>query len=82
MTAPEKWTDADTALAWSEADTFRASPAALTPMLDADVVFDETDRGHLSWGFGLTVLTVVFLIPWAFIALVGWIGWLIWGVIR
>jgi hypothetical protein len=94
MTAPDdSWTDADTALAWSAADTQPISnrceltgPASLTPMLDAtfepDDEYDDLRPSVFRW---LAVVGMVFLLSWlllfAVIAVVAWAWWFVSGVL-
>jgi hypothetical protein len=79
VTAPDdSWTDADTALAWSAADTSQVTskrceltgPASLTPMLDATVEpddeYDDLRPSVFRW---LGSLLVVGLFLWSVIAL-------------
>jgi hypothetical protein len=94
VTAPEdSWTDVDTALAWSAADTQPISnrceltgPASLTPMLDAtfepDDEYDDLRPSIRKW---LAVIGTVFLLSWlvvfAVIAVVAWVVWFAMGVV-
>jgi hypothetical protein len=95
VTAPDdSWTDADTALAWSAADTSQVTskrceltgPASLTPMLDAmfepDDEYDDLRPSIRKW---LAVVGMVFLLSWllvfAVIAVVAWVIWFGMGVV-
>jgi hypothetical protein len=98
MTAPEdSWTDVDTALAWSAADTQPISnrcqltgPASLTPMLDAafepDDEYDDLRPSIFRWLASLLVAAllgwlVVAVVVFAAVAVVSWAWWFVSGVL-